>query len=125
MAETNKQRRARIKRELLERRGGKCKGCGYSKSASALCFHHRDPSTKGFNISGVRLTTISRQLLEIEADKCDVYCLNYHSDLHDVEGWVHEQGKRTPKQAEQFATADGGRDAGSSRHHGYQRGRRC
>ena len=97
MPETNKQRRARIKAELLQRRGGKCKACGYTKSFSALCFHHIDPASKGFNISGVRLTSISRQLLEDEADKCDVFCLNCHTELHDSEGWVHEDGKRTPK----------------------------
>jgi predicted nucleic-acid-binding Zn-ribbon protein len=74
--------RAKIKAELLKRRGGKCKACGYSKSVSALRFHHRDPLTKYFNISGVLLTTMSRQLLEAEADKCDVYCLNCYSELY-------------------------------------------
>lgn len=97
MPESNKQRRARIKAELLARRGGVCKACGYAKSTSALSFHHRDPLLKHFNISGIRLTTISRQLLEMESDKCDVYCLNCHAELHDREGWVHENGKRTPR----------------------------
>jgi len=97
MAESHKERRERIKRELIDRRGGKCCACGYSKSFSALCFHHRDPEEKGFNISGMRLTKISRAKLEEEVDKCDVYCLNCHSELHDKEGWVHEDGKRTPK----------------------------
>jgi len=97
MSETQAQRRNRIKRELIIRRGGKCKACGYDKSHSALCFHHIEPQQKGFNISGIRLTSISRTLLEAEADKCDVYCLNCHSELHDKEGWVHEDGKITPK----------------------------
>ncbi len=97
MAETNKQRRERIKRALLQRRGGKCCVCGYSKSLSALCFHHRKPENKELSISGVRLTRTKRQVLESEADKCDVYCLNCHAELHDREGWVHEDGKRTPK----------------------------
>jgi len=97
MAETNKQRRERIKLELLKRRGGKCIACGYSRSASALCFHHRNPDEKEINISGTRLTAISRKRLEEEVDKCDVYCLNCHTELHDREGWVHEDGKRTPK----------------------------
>jgi len=97
MAETNKQRRERIKRELLHRRGGKCQTCGYAKSVSALCFHHRNPEDKTISISGVRLTHTPRKQLEAEADKCDVYCLNCHSELHDREGWVHEDGKRTPK----------------------------
>lgn len=97
MGNSNKVRRAKIKTELLQRRGGKCKACGYTKSLSALCFHHIDPADKGFNVSGVRLTKMSRLQLEREVDKCDVYCLNCHAELHDVEGWVHENGMRTPK----------------------------
>ena len=97
MAETHKERRNRIKSELIKRRGGKCISCGYNKCESALCFHHIDPSTKSFNISGTRLTKISRAKLEAEVDKCEVYCLNCHAELHDKEGWVHENGKRTKK----------------------------
>jgi len=97
MAETHKERRARIKRELLERRGGECSSCGYGTSTSALCFHHIDPASKSFNISGTRLTRMARAKLEEEVDKCDVYCLNCHAELHDSEGWVHENGKRTKK----------------------------
>lgn len=78
-------------------RGGKCCTCEYSKSISALCFHHRNPEKKEFSISGVRLTRIARAKLEVEVAKCDVYCLNCHAELHDKEGWVHENGKRTPK----------------------------
>jgi hypothetical protein len=97
MAESHKQRRERIKLELLALRGGKCTACGYSKAASALCFHHRNPDEKEINISGMRLISIPRKKLEEEVNKCDVYCLNCHAELHDREGWVHEDGKRTPK----------------------------
>jgi hypothetical protein len=95
--ETNKDRRERIKRILVSERGGKCKRCGYARSLSALCFHHKDPDDKGFNISGVRLTRMSFSNLQAEAARCDVYCLNCHAELHDKEGWVHENGKRTPR----------------------------
>jgi hypothetical protein len=97
VAETHKVRRERIKKELLARRGGKCHECGYQTSFSALCFHHRKPAGKKFNISGTRLTRLSRARLETEADKCDIYCLNCHAELHDREGWVHENGRRTPR----------------------------
>lgn len=97
MPESHKARRERIKKELLSRRGGQCRSCGYSRSASALCFHHRKPEKKKFNISGTALTRVAKKTLEKEADKCDVYCLNCHAELHDKEGWVHENGKRTPK----------------------------
>lgn len=97
MMETNKAKRVRIKQYLLKRRGNKCSKCNYSKSFSALCFHHEDPGEKAFNISGVQLSKKSKKTLEAEADKCIVYCLNCHAELHDTEGWVHEEGKRTPK----------------------------
>lgn len=95
--ESLKAKRSRIKQELLRRSCGKCKTCEYSKSPSALCFHHRNPEEKLFNITGVRLTSTLKKRLEDEADKCDIYCLNCHAELHDQEGWVHENGKRTPK----------------------------
>jgi hypothetical protein len=97
MNENNKQRRNRIKHELIGLRGGKCKACGYKKSESALCFHHVDHNEKQFNVSGINLTRKARALVEEEAAKCDVYCLNCHAELHDAEGWVHEDGKVTPK----------------------------
>ena len=93
VTESHRARRERIKQYLLKRRGGKCVRCGYSKSPSALCFHHRDPKNKLFNISGVRLIAISLQRLEKEADKCDVLCANCHAEVHDHEGWVHENGR--------------------------------
>lgn len=97
MRETLKERRHRIKAELLEMRGGRCTACGFAKSVSALSFHHRDPESKEFNVSGTNLTRIRRSVLEVETAKCDVYCLNCHAELHDAEGWVHEDGKRTPR----------------------------
>ncbi len=97
MAESHKERRERIKNELLKSKGGKCCKCSYSKTLSALCFHHRNPEDKKFNISGNCLTGIARAALEAECAKTDVYCLNCHAELHDKEGWVHEDGKRTPK----------------------------
>jgi len=97
MAETLKERRNRIKSELLERKGSNCCECGYAKSQSALCFHHRAPADKCFNLSGTNLTGIARAKLEDEVSKTDVYCLNCHAELHDEEGWVHEDGRQTPK----------------------------
>ncbi|MCP4703173.1 MAG: hypothetical protein GY865_01065 [candidate division Zixibacteria bacterium] len=96
MAESHKERRNRIKAELIEQRGGQCVSCGYSKNHSALCFHHIRPELKSFNISGINLMK-KRKILEAEVDKCEVYCLNCHAELHDKEGWVHENGKRTKK----------------------------
>ena len=95
MPESLKERRHRVKMDLVLRKGGACEKCGYSRALSALCFHHREPTTKTLNISGVRLTRHSRSRLEAEVDKCDLLCLNCHAEFHDEEGWVHEGGKRT------------------------------
>ncbi len=97
MPQTNKERRYRIKTEMIEKLGGKCSACGYNKSYSALCFHHRSPESKEFNISGTNLTKIAKHRIELEVAKCDLYCLNCHAETHDKEGWVHEDGKRTKK----------------------------
>lgn len=85
---TLKQRRETIKRELIEKHGGKCCECGYKKSLSALCFHHRKPKSKKFDVSGTNLTKINRKDVDAEAAKCDLYCLNCHAEKHDKEGWV-------------------------------------
>lgn len=97
MRESNKERRLRIKTELINKLGGKCIKCKYEKNISALCFHHIDPTSKKFNINGTNLTKIARVKLEEELEKCELYCLNCHAELHDKEGWVHENGKSTPK----------------------------
>lgn len=59
--------------------GGKCRLCGYDKCIAALQFHHRDPATKEFTISG---RTIKWDRLKPELDKCDLLCANCHAELH-------------------------------------------
>lgn len=95
--ESLKKRRNDRKEELIKLKGGGCKRCGYSKSASALVFHHRDESTKSFNISGNRLNEKSWDELTKEAKKCNLLCANCHAEVHDDEGWVHEDGRKTKK----------------------------
>ncbi len=59
--------------------GGKCIGCGYSKHAEVLEFHHRDPSKKDFTIAS-HVKTWSRATAEL--DKCDLLCANCHREEH-------------------------------------------
>lgn len=61
-----------------------CEACGYNKCAAALCFHHRDPSKKIFQISE---RCKSWRALRREIAKCDVMCLNCHAELHEAEGY--------------------------------------
>ena len=73
----------RRKAELIELLGGKCKLCGYSKSVWALDFHHRDKSTKSFQIS--RCLGKAKATLVTEAMKCDLLCRNCHAEVEEAE----------------------------------------
>lgn len=73
-------RRFKIKEKCLKIKGGECKRCGYSKCSRALTFHHINPATKKFNISGSH----SRKWVDIEAElnKCILLCHNCHNEYH-------------------------------------------
>ena len=76
--------RIRVKKQLIEYKGGKCQKCGYNKDVpSAYDFHHRDPSKKEFGLGGYKVLNLKR--LKKEADKCDLLCKNCHAELHDAE----------------------------------------
>ena len=53
-----------------------CVICGYKEHWAALDFHHRDPTTKLFNISSK--STIKKTVLMEEISKCSVVCANCH-----------------------------------------------
>jgi hypothetical protein len=75
--------RRNAKRKLIAYKGGKCQVCGYDKDCpNAYDFHHRDPKTKSFIISG---STKSFDQLKRESDKCDLICRRCHAELHDEE----------------------------------------
>jgi len=76
---SQKKRRKELKNELIAERGGRCVDCGYSESATALEFHHREPASKDFAISG---SSASRQRVWSEAAKCDLVCANCHRARH-------------------------------------------
>lgn len=73
-------KRYRIKKEMVEYKGGECEMCGYQKSLRALQFHHKDPSKKDFNIGGI---TAMNENVKKELDKCILVCANCHSEIHD------------------------------------------
>lgn len=64
--------------QLVDDNGGECIHCG---SMKFLQFHHRDPSTKEFNIS--QGMTKSWEEIEREVDKCDLICRSCHKIEHD------------------------------------------
>jgi transposase-like protein len=80
--------RRRVKEMLVAEAGGCCVACGYRNFLGALEFHHRDPSTKRFHLSGAGLT-LSLDDLRVEAAKCVLLCSNCHAE---VEGGVRTLG---------------------------------
>lgn len=73
--------RAACKAFLIRPAGGKCQVCGYDKYVGNLSFHHKDPTTKFFNISTMILTYSLPRLVS-EASKCILACHNCHGEIH-------------------------------------------
>lgn len=63
--------------------GSKCK-CGQDHPA-ALQFHHRDPSTKMFELTSKTLSAPKKfpwETILLEIEKCDLVCANCHAIAH-------------------------------------------
>ena len=72
-------RRAKLLEKALEYKGGKCSVCGYDRCVAALEYHHVDPASKEFTISGcIR----SWEKTKAELDKCILVCANCHREIH-------------------------------------------
>ncbi len=68
-----------FKIDCIEYAGGHCKICGYDKYAGALAFHHLNPATKDFKISGkYNLNDVIKK----ELDKCVLVCSRCHDEIH-------------------------------------------
>jgi hypothetical protein len=65
----------------LDYKGRKCEICGYSKSARALHFHHKNPNEKSFTLSQYKNRAID--VMKRELDKCLLLCANCHAEEHD------------------------------------------
>lgn len=76
-----KERWLQRKFDAIKYKGGKCQRCGYDKFYGALEFHHRDPSTKLYDWSKLKLRTW--ECIKIELDKCDLLCSNCHREIHN------------------------------------------
>ena len=77
----SRNRRIRIKAELLACRDGRCEDCGYDRSIWALEFHHRDSRDKQFALGGF-LGSLARA--RTEAAKCFLICANCHRARHSM-----------------------------------------
>jgi len=68
--------------ELKTQYGGRCAVCGYSKSMSALDFHHKDETTKSGQVSYF-IRQFGKERAAEEAKKCILLCSNCHHEVHD------------------------------------------
>jgi hypothetical protein len=75
-------RRRRIKALLVQEFGGACAICGYDRCASALHFHHVDPSSKRFAIS-LNASALSLAKLRAEAQRCVLLCARCHAEVEN------------------------------------------
>ena len=72
--------------KALQYKGGKCQTCGEDRPAT-LCFHHRDPSQKEFQLDGRTFANRKWELVKDEVEKCDLLCQNCHHILHYGNSW--------------------------------------
>jgi 5-methylcytosine-specific restriction endonuclease McrA len=84
----------RVVRRLafIHKAGGRCVDCG-TDDAVLLQFHHRDQSTKEFELgralnSGATLK-YSLDIMVAELEKCDLLCANCHTKRHNT--WTQEE----------------------------------
>lgn len=81
MVEYDKEKRHRIKQELVNYKGGKCEICGYNKCLNALDFHHKNKEDKSFALNAANYNR-SIEELKKEVDKCILVCANCHREIH-------------------------------------------
>jgi len=82
----HKSERRRRKETLVKMLGGHCVKCGYHKSIGALSFHHKNPNNKCFDISNNGNMMQDWDIVQAEAQKCELICLNCHAELHTKKG---------------------------------------
>lgn len=88
--EAVKRKRVKIKKDLVDYKGGKCEICGYNKCIAALEFHHKDHNKKEFSLSKNGYT-YGLKKAKMEVDKCILTCSNCHREIHYEEGYIHNK----------------------------------
>lgn len=73
-------RRQVLKKRAVDFMGGGCMVCGCAKHPCVFDFHHVDPKTKSFGISGSGITR-SWEAVQEEMRKCILVCANCHREI--------------------------------------------
>ena len=68
----------KLKNEIIELCGGKCRICGYNKCHEAMDFHHLDRTQKEFELSSRRRGKVAKVK---EALKCVLLCCRCHREV--------------------------------------------
>lgn len=76
---------AKVRRRLIDEKGGKCEHCSITGVNRIFAFHHRDPTTKLFQIDNRVCNGYHIDRLKAEVDKCLLLCHNCHSEHHNPE----------------------------------------
>ena len=71
----------RLRDSLMKEAGGCCNRCGYNRCTWALEFHHKDPTSKVFNMSAINMRRYSLSEVLAEAAKCELVCSNCHREI--------------------------------------------
>lgn len=78
-AEFRKEKRRRLKTEIVTKLGGKCQICGWNKWLSALDFHHVEELNKRQQIRDKTEIPLCK---EFDLSKCIILCANCHRRIH-------------------------------------------
>jgi hypothetical protein len=90
------QHRGRLRKlKLIDRMGGCCTQCGYSRNFAALEFHHRDAYVKSFALDLRSLSNRRWRAVLQEATKCVLLCSNCHAEVHNPECQI-EKSRAVP-----------------------------
>lgn len=68
-----------LKQVAVDKAGGCCQKCGYSKYPAGLDFHHVDPSDKAVGITKILYNGLKDAASEL--DKCCLLCRRCHSEF--------------------------------------------
>ena len=86
-------KRAKWWKQYKEEKQFKCIGCG-EQNLTCICFHHRDPKEKEYDISFLVGFAYSTKNILKELEKCDPLCMNCHSKFH----WENDKRIRNNSQ---------------------------